>query len=75
VIEMVAELEGRAEHLPPGRESALVRSKLQEARLAEFERLRKTVGGDVDLMREVLGIVEQALDRGRAEGIEMVLRR
>lgn len=62
MLERISELEGAAELLPPGREASIVRSKLQEARLAELERLRGTTGVDA---REALDVVDAALARGR----------
>jgi hypothetical protein len=65
MLEHIAELEGAAETLPGGREAATVRTKLQEARLAEMERLRVSGRADLDDGRAMLETVGHALGHGR----------
>jgi hypothetical protein len=70
----IALLEGMAENLAPTREASVVRTKLQEARLAEFERLRTSGQFDDDgrdmALREAYDSMETALVDGRRRGIE-----
>jgi hypothetical protein len=70
MLEQIARLEGASEQLPPTREASVVRTKLQEARLAELERLRCGSGAiDADVMRSM----NDGLARGRQEGLEAIL--
>jgi hypothetical protein len=77
MLEQIASLEGAAEHLPPGRESSVVRTKLQEARLAELERLRTSGAFDRDraALDDAMSTMETALARGRQLGLEAILSR
>lgn len=68
MLERIAELEGAAEHLPPGREASVVRTKLQEARLAELERLRGRL--EPPDLSGAMAAMAQALDRGRRAGAD-----
>jgi len=70
MLERIAELEGAAEHLPPGREASVVRTKLQEARLAELERLRTRTADDASIFHDALAAMDAALDRGRRLGAD-----
>lgn len=69
-------LEGAAQLLPPSREASTVRTKLQEARLAEFERLRTTGvfddGGRDITLRAAYDAMEAALVRGRARATDQL---